>query len=193
MITDIDPATNAYWIANNWEGKRYDYDLMPDDTIIDLGSYTGEFATNIHNKYGCQVICVEPTSAANHLSVYPWATVINAAASVDNIPMKFGGAFYYTSAYEPGNTEYPCFDVLELLDRPIALMKLNVEGFEYPIMSRIIDSGLHKTIKHFQIQFHKINETSIYLRNQIRQSLIKTHKESWCVPFCWESWELKSC
>lgn len=188
MITDIDPATNAFWIANNMEGKRYDYDLMPDDTIIDLGSYTGEFAMNIHNKYGCQVICVEPTSAANHLSVYPWATVINAAASVDNIPMKFGGAFYYTSAYEPGDTEYPCFDVLELLDKEIGLIKMNVEGLEYVLMSRILSSGLQNRIKYFQIQFHKIDNRVDLNYAHIAKDLMKTHELMWRVPFCWESW-----
>lgn len=194
MITDIDIVTNAYWIANGFEAKRYEYDLHPSDLVIDLGAYEGQFAQNIHNKYGCQVICVEPTQAANHLSVYPWATVINAAASVDNIPMKFGGAHYWTSLFvsEGDEQTYPCFDVLELIvDKEIGLLKCNIEGCEYMVLNRIIDAGLLGNIKYLQIQFHKLNETSVYKRNQIRQALLKTHTEMWCVDFCWESWKIK--
>jgi hypothetical protein len=193
MLTDLDPAINAYWIANDMEKKRYEYDLKPNDVVVDLGAYTGSFAETIHSKYGCQVICVEPTNAANHLSACPWATVVNAAASVDNIPMKFGGAFYYTSLFVEGEGEtYPCFDVLELIiDQEIALLKCNTEGCEYLLLDRILDADLMKNIKYLQVQFHKLNETSQYKRAAIQQRLLKTHEQMWNVDFCWESWHRK--
>jgi hypothetical protein len=193
MICDLDPATNAFWIANNMEPKRYEYDLTPDDLVIDLGAYRGEFAEAIHAKYGCKVICVEPTDAANYLALYPWATVVNAAASVDNVPMKFGGAFYYTSLFEPGETTYPCFDVLELLiDQKIALLKMNVEGMEWSLIPRILESGLIRNIKYLQVQFHKMNDRADLNYAYIAKDLLKTHEMMWRVPFCWESWKIKT-
>ena len=188
-ICDIDPATNAFWIANQMESKRYEYVLHSDDLVIDLGAHDGTFAQAIHNKYGCSVVCVEPTGAADYLDMMPWCAVIRAAASTDTISRKFGGNSYYTTIMEPGETVYPCFDVLDLMKDPIGLMKINVEGFEYMLMDRIIAAGKQSEVKYFQIQFHMLNEQSKERRKDIQKALSKTHKQMWNVDFCWESWE----
>ena len=190
MVTDLDPVQNAYWIANNYEAKRYEYSLSPSDIVIDLGAYIGEFAMMIHLKYGCKVICVEPTSSANHLESNQWCTVINKAVSDSVGRQAFGGNSYYTSAVIKGDQYYETFDILSLfMFEDIALMKVNIEGLEYSVMKRILESGLVHKVKYFQIQFHNINEQSEYLRKCIQLELCKTHRQSWNVDFVWESWE----
>jgi FkbM family methyltransferase len=190
MITDIDPASNAFWIANNMEPKRYEYPLDSASTVVDLGAYTGEFARKLIDKYGCAVICVEPTGAAAAMHNVPGCVVIQAAASTDDTPLKFGGQSYYTSKYEPGEQVFPCFDVLSLLTVPVTLLKINVEGMEYAIMQRILNHGANNHVKYFQIQFHQIggHETAY---DWIAGKLSETHRLMWRVPWVWESWERK--
>lgn len=191
MVTDIDPAANAYWIANNMEPKRYEYDLGPADLVIDLGGFQGEFSQKIHDMYGCEVIIAEPTGSADHMANHPWARVIRAAVSTDNRELRFGGMSYYTTAMEIGDQVYPCFDVMELMDQEIGLLKVNIEGMEWEVMKRILEQGAQKYVKYFQVQFHKINEASDLAYAYIATELNKTHICEWRVPYVWESWRRK--
>jgi len=189
MICDIDPAANAFWIANQMEQKRYEYELTPDELVIDLGAYQGEFSRLIHDRYGCQVIAVEMTEAANSLIHCPWCTLIKKAASIDYLPLKFGGNSYYTTHMEPGNQVYDCFDIMDLMHQSIGLLKINVEGMEWAIMRRILDMNAAKYVKYLQIQFHKLNEMSDAAYMLIHDELTKTHSLMWRVPYVWESWK----
>lgn len=191
MVNDIDPATNAFWIANDMEKKRYQYDLKPNELVIDLGGHEGLFAIEIYNKYQVRVIVVEPTGAANWLQSAYGIEVIQKAASVDYEALQFGGQSYYTSAAEVGDTVYPCFDVLDLMTDDIALMKINIEGMEYAVLKHIIDHDRAHMVRNFQIQFHHINEMSEVAYAHLNAQLGKTHKLDWRVPFCWESWSKK--
>jgi FkbM family methyltransferase len=190
MQTDIDPVSNAFWIANNMEVKRYEYPLTKEDYVIDLGAHNGEFATTIHARYGCKVLCVEPTGAANWMAGMPWVRVIQAAAGTKSGRIKFGGNSYYTSAFEPGTQEFPCFNVLELFDQSISLMKINIEGMEYDIMRHILKNNAQKNVDYFQIQFHQIpfyEQTYKFIHDQLTES----HELMWRVPYVWESWKRK--
>jgi FkbM family methyltransferase len=190
MITDIDPVSNAFWIANNMEVKRYEYPLTKEDYVIDLGAHNGEFATTIHARYGCKVLCVEPTGAANWMAGMPWVRVIQAAAYTKKGRMMFGGSSYFTSAFEPGNQQFETFDILELFDQSISLMKINIEGLEYELMEHILKAKAQKNVDYFQIQFHQVQG---YEKNYqaIHDHLTDTHELMWRVPYVWESWKRK--
>ena len=188
MICDIDPAANAFWIANGYEKFRYEYDLTPDDLVVDLGAFDGAWAQKIHDKYGCQVIAAEPNNTANWLTHTNWATLINKAASTNDIPLKFGGNSYYLTHFEPGEQVFECFDVLDLFYQQIGLMKINIEGMEWAVMQRILDHKVAHYVKHFQIQFHKLSHLSDIAYRDIENRLSETHTRQWQVPFVWESW-----
>lgn len=182
-------ASQKEWQEKNLEYLRYDYDLKPDDLVIDIGAYRGEWATKIFAQYGCKLILIEPG---------PWilgfehGEIINKAASDHEGVIKFGGAYYYTSAYEEPTHEYPCFDINSLLSNydDIALVKVNIEGAEYSLLKHIMSAGLHKRIRNLQVQFHEIEgEPYQEWHEEIQTELAKSHKLTWFQPFVWESWE----
>jgi hypothetical protein len=71
-----------------------------------------------------------------------------------------------------------------------ALIKINVEGAEYPILKNLIDNGDITKIKNLQIQFHLFDGVENSEYDTIVNELSKTHKLSWRFPFVWENWEI---
>ncbi len=180
--------SQSIWQAQNLEHLRYEYDLKPDDVVIDLGAYRGEWANEIRARYGCCVIAVEPTDSIDD---YPCEYIKKAAWTYDG-KLKFGGAFYYTSAFENPVTEYECFDVNSLLLRfdEIALLKMNVEGAEYGLLNHMLFEGVLPRINRLQVQFHLIEgQNSEEDYRAVADNLRDSHELEWQYPFCWESWK----
>lgn len=188
MRVSLNEQSQSVWQANNLEHLRYEYDLSPNDVVIDLGAYRGEWANEIRARYGCAVIAVEPTDAIDD---YP-CEYIKKAAWLNEGKLAVGGAYYYTSAYESPTHEFECFDVNSLLARfdDIALVKINIEGAEYVLLDHIIQHGYHKRIRNLQVQFHQIYpEPFAAWYSGIESRLKLTHQIQWRWPFCWESWQ----
>jgi FkbM family methyltransferase len=181
----------ASWQSQSLEHLRYEYNLRSESIVIDLGAYKGEWANELHNRYGCKVVVVEPTEYIND---FRNGIIVNKAAGTHKGKMSFGGRAYYTSAFEAGDHEYECIDINGLIEQyeAIDLLKVNIEGVEYDILNHIIGAGLHHRIKNFQIQFHQIDGVP-YERwyDEISKQLSLTHKLTWHYPFCWENWALK--
>jgi len=166
------------WQHQGLEWMRYEYNLNPEDTVLDLGSYRMEFANKIKEMYGCKVECFEALD--------------NMAAWTHNGTIKMGGQYYYSSMYEENaDKEYKCVDIKPYLQKEIALMKINIEGAEYELLKHIIENGLHKNVKNIQVQFHLVDGIDTEkLYKEISDELTKTHKLTWRYPFVWENWEL---
>lgn len=177
------------WNDKRLEYLRYQYDLNPDDIVIDLGAYQGEFSKEIYSRYKCKCIAVEPSE---YIRDFKDGEIIEKAASTHNGVLRFGGRAYYASVFEETDHEYPCFDINDLLAEyeEIGLLKINIEGSEYDVLNHIIDHGYHKRIKNIQVQFHQI-EGVPYERwlIEIRHKLSKTHEQQWGYDFVWESWK----
>lgn len=188
MRITLNEESEAEWVAQNREFLRYEYDLTPDDLVIDIGAHEGEFSQKIFDKYGCRVIAIEPTG---YIDKFKDGEVINQAASDHDGFESFGGLSLYTSIYEPSAHRYPCFDVCTLLEKysDIGLVKVNIEGGEYKLLNHIIDAGLHKRVRNLQVQFHQVEgEPWEEMYGAIASKLTESHSLTYCYPFCWESW-----
>lgn len=188
----LDPASLKTWQDNNLEHIRYEYDLNHTSSVIDVGAYQGEWANEIHARYDCSVVVVEPTE---YIRGYQYGPIFNKAAGTHNGKMSFGGRAYYSSVFELGDHEYECFDVNKLLssyEKGIDLLKINIEGAEYDVLQHIIGAGLHTRIKNIQVQFHQIAGVPYELwHREIAKKLSETHLLTWQYPYCWENWQLK--
>lgn len=187
----LDPESLAIWQEQRLERMRYEYELKPESAVIDLGAYQGEWANEIYARYGCLVAVVEPTE---YITGFKHGPTINKAAGTHNGKMSFGGRAYYSSIFETGDHEYECIDINPFLESypEINLLKINIEGAEYDLLSHIIGAGLHARIKNMQVQFHQIDGLPYKLwYDEISKQLSLTHKLTWHYPFCWENWQLK--
>jgi len=73
---------------------------------------------------------------------------------------------------------------IEDLDRPIDLMKIDIEGAECEVLGKILDSGLHKKIKKILVETHddkipELREKTNALRTRIRKEKIRTIHLDW--------------
>ncbi len=84
-------------------------------------------------------------------------------------------------------------DIREFIEenkiKNIDLFKINIEGGEYRLLDRMIECDLLSIVKHFQIQFHKVDNESGQKMKRIQHILKNTHIPEWsCRPYVWESW-----
>lgn len=159
------------------EELRYQYDLKPDDLVLDIGSYRREFADKIIALYGCKVECFDALD--------------NRAAWIFDGKIAMGGNYLYTSMFsEVIDKEYWCVDILKFLHSDVALCKVNIEGGEYQLIQYMIDTGGIKKINNLQVQFHLVDGMDCErMYKNLAKQLSVTHKIQWRTPFVWESWQ----
>ena len=188
------------------ETLRLDYpELNENSVVFDLGGYKGDFAQAINDKYGSTVYLFEP-----HPSFYE-ACVKRFVSNDKIIPLNYGlsdkdGRFILSDNFDGSSFSNPnhqdkdgivcevkeifqTFDMLEVTD--IDLMKINIEGGEYPVLLHMISEEKLSLVTNYQIQFHKFIDGAEELRNKIIEELAKTHKRTWCYTFVWENWRKK--
>ena len=198
----------ARWFRDKGdETLRLDYPLLVSNSIVfDVGGYVGDFANKIHQKYGCKVYVFEP-----HPKFFK-KCVKRFKNNEKIIPLNFGlahesGEFQISdsadssSFFNPpktGKGAISCgvrefFEVVEELEISfINLMKVNIEGGEYPLLEHIIDAKSVNLVNEYQIQFHDFIDNAVKRRNNIVEALVTTHERTWCYEFVWENWKSKS-
>src|SRR5882757_6596575 len=168
------------WQEEDMEPIRYAYDLLPEDIVLDIGSYRREWGKEINNRYGCYVEYFDALD--------------NRAAGTENGKIQMGGLYYYTSFFDT-KTPQQTFDMVDIapfIEREIALVKINIEGFEYVLLPYIIEKGLMNNIIDLQVQFHLIEGKDCdKMYEEIVARLRETHELTWRYPFCWENWKRK--
>jgi len=70
----------------------------------------------------------------------------------------------------------------------VDLIKINIEGGEYDLVPRMIESGIVNKCKIIRIQFHDWIPGAFAMRKKIVKELSKTHEVEWSFPLVWESW-----
>jgi FkbM family methyltransferase len=195
------------WFADSGdETLRLDYPCLNADSIVfDLGGYKGDFAAKIFEKYGCRVYLFEP-----HPEFYQ-VCVERFRGNEKIIPINIGlsdlaGSFFLSDSVDGSsflNADHrdkpriKCevrefFEVLdELAIDHVDLMKVNIEGGEYPLLKHIVDNDRAALVGTYQIQFHNFIENAEASRKHIVEGLSKTHERTWCYEFVWENWSAR--
>lgn len=176
-----------------------DYALKDGDTVLDIGGYHGEWTAVLldRNKgIDCRVFIFEPVLEfckviLARFSEHKNVTILNTALSDSTGRAKMTVLGEGSHIAESG-AEIDTFDVVDFFNEyeisNVALASINVEGHEFKLLPRMIETGLIKNIEKLQVQFHAEYPNAVELRDQIRERLIKTHIEMYCYPFVWESW-----
>ena len=70
----------------------------------------------------------------------------------------------------------------------VDLMKINIEGAEFPLLDKMIKADLLNKVDCYMIQFHEWHPGAYRKRRRIREELSKTHRLEWEYYFVWEKW-----
>lgn len=197
----------ARWYADRGdETLRLDYPSLNKDSIVfDIGGYVGDFAYEINKKYGCKVYLFEPHPKYfsdcqkrfknNH-------NIILLNYGVSDIDGEFelwdsidGSSFHNEKINDKDSIKCAVkgfFTTIEELDiKHIDLIKINIEGSEYPLLEHISSQNALDIIDNYQIQFHNFINGASEKRDNIVNALKKTHERTWCYKFVWENWVAK--
>ena len=201
-----DPMVRAYarWKRDRGDATlRLAYPLHADAVVFDVGGYQGDWAAQIHARYGCRVYVFEPVPAFARLleqrfqgnpriRVLPFGL----AEADGMLDLQTDGDA--SSAYKQGESMLrvplraaAAFVAEEEIAR-IDLMKINIEGGEFPLLQHLIDSGLVTAITDLQIQFHDFYPDAVRLRAALQDKLRQTHTQTYDYPFIWENWRRKT-
>lgn len=84
-------------------------------------------------------------------------------------------------------------DVAEFFEREnlgnVDLVNMNIEGHEFTLLPRMVETGVIRKCQNIQIKFHSFYPQAAALRDEIRGNLARTHTGSFNYPFVWEGWE----
>lgn len=175
------------------EEERYLYDLTPDSTVIDIGGYDGDFAAEIHKRYGCYVHIYEPCiefydRIKARFKDNPKIAFFYSAVSNEfgGVTIRVKGSMTGEWADGPAQTA-PSIDACMLEDSD--LLKINCEGGEFAILESLIECDGVKKHRNIQVQVHSVVPDCVRRYKAIREGLMKTHRPTFEENWCWENWE----
>lgn len=193
------------WYADGGDDKfRFDYELGRESLVIDLGGYEGQWASDLYARHRCRILVFEPVTVfANairqrfrkndDIEVFELALGARTRAATVNI---CGASSSEYKARKAEKQEIRIVDVRQWFDDnaigEVALMKINIEGGEYELLERMIETELTRSIENIQIQFHNIAKDSARRMEAIQDRLRLTHKLTYQYRFVWENWARKT-
>jgi FkbM family methyltransferase len=180
---------------------RYEYDLTADSLVMDLGGYRGQWSSDIFSRYLCTIYVFEPVRfyaerIQNRFAGNP---------KIHVLPFGLGGSSRkeMISVNEDSSSIFRDFNdkqEVEIVDcstwlrneniTSVDLMKVNIEGGEYELLERLIETALIGIVRNLQVQFHEISQESRVRMERIQNELRNTHSLTYQYPFVWENWVL---
>ena len=194
------------WFKDDGSILLYKYNLNEESIVLDVGGYKGFWVKGIIEKYNCNIIVYEPINKyineiKKKFSHYNKITYKNYGLGKKNQKIKVKLRGVQTTTQDNQNKNYDQIVEIkdinqekEIIDSKIDLMSINIEGGEYDLLERMIELNMIKNILNIQIQFHEwfpSYELSKKIRKKIHNSLLQTHKLTFCYTFVWENWTLK--
>ena len=196
-------SVKRWKLARGDERLIADFPLSASSVVIDAGFYKGDFARRMSERFGCRVFAFEPAPEFCDLAKPLLETLPDVSLECAGLS-DFDGTTRLTYAADGTSThrksEGDVVDakvraasgVLDEIRTPIDLMKLNIEGDEYPVLENLLDKGKMTSVRHLLVQFHLIDDTSRSRYDAIAARLRETHELVWRYPFVWERWDLKA-
>jgi FkbM family methyltransferase len=172
--------------------------LTPHSRVVDVGGYRGDWTAKILWKYGPFVDVFEPVKEFVEILRLrfqnDYRVVIHPVALDDHFEHREIIVDEDRSSFFIEGVRKETIIADDVVTYPLGgadLISLNVEGSEYRILPRLIQTKMLSLYKNVQIQFHYTVPGAYELRERIRTELSKTHEEQYCFPFVWESWRRK--
>lgn len=190
------------WYADDYDGMRYNYILNKDAVVLDIGGYKGQFASDIFARYCCHIYVFEPVTAfaenirnrfRENSSIQAFAYGLGGSSRSETIHLSADSSSIYGKS---GNLEkIEIVDIKKwIIDNAIDhidLMKINIEGGEYELLDRLIETKQIDIIDNLQVQFHNTTVDARSRMTQIQRELEKTHAPTYQYEFVWENWKRK--
>ena len=185
--------------ANGDATLRLDYPLSETSIVLDVGGYEGDWCAQIVTRFNPNIFVFEPVpsyyeAVAVRFASNPRVKVYNFGLSDKSETQTLSVLADGSSAFRSGANQIrvELVDIYEFLKQAqigeIDLIKINIEGGEYPLLARMLETGVVEKCKDIQVQFHNFVPDAELLRQRIAHQLEKTHDRTYDYFFVWENW-----
>ena len=188
------------WYADGGDDKfRFDYVLDRDSLVLDLGGYEGQWASDLYARRPCRIVVFEPVSAFAENIAARFAH--NDDISVERCGLGADSrteTIHICGASSSTYKQKAAAETVQIVDAEqwfkdnaissVQLMKVNIEGGEYELLERLIETGLIRAIRDVQVQFHHIAPNSPQRMQAIQTAMRDTHELTYQYRFVWENW-----
>ncbi len=183
-----------------------DVDLEEGATILDVGAFVGDWAEAILQRHpSSTVYAFEPNPGSfrqlegktdQFPGLKPMPYGLGDEDLQPRLSLKGLGSSMYSHHSDDDETAYVDVSIRaidsvwqELGLGNVDLMKINIEGAEFPLLEKMIECDLLKRVDHYLIQFHEWHPQAYSRRRRIRKALSQTHRLVWDYHFVWEYWQ----
>ncbi len=146
---------------------RFSYELDEVSLVLDLGGYEGQWASDLFSRYPCRLMVFEPVrrfadQIEHRFRRNKYIQVMNfglgGRSRTETIHVSADGSSVFGASSE--TEEIRIVDVQEWLAKEqisrVSLLKINIEGGEYELLERLIETRLIEGVDNIQVQFHDI-------------------------------------
>lgn len=180
------------------------YPLDEDSWVLELGGFEGWFTEKLTSKINCNIIVVEPISEfckviKQKFSNNPKIRVECVGISYEKRKtiLKVNGDS--TSEYMDVSSkveEIECYPIEYFIEKYnvqfFDLVQMNIEGEEYQLLEKWIDTKILSRIKYLQVQYHEIPGGYEERKKKIENGLIENGFENvWDYDIVFTSWKNK--
>ena len=182
----------------------HDADIDSTSVVVDVGAFTGSWAQHMVDRYDPVIFAFEPNprsfellqqKAVNNPKLQPMPYGLgDEDITVDFTLNGLGSSMCDDRS---SSSDVPRIKVdIAAIDKvwkdlklgQVDLMKINIEGAEFPLLDKMIKADLLNKVNCFMIQFHEWHPGAYAKRRHIREELSKTHRLEWDYYFIWEKW-----
>lgn len=189
------------------ETLRLDYVLTEKDIVIDGGGYKDAWSAQIFSRFNSYIYIFEPENSftkviKKHFKAgNPKIRILEGCLSNEDGEAHFfeqgdASSIQCNALKNKKAKTVKKFDISNFITinkiKEIALLKLDIEGEEYNVLARLIETCDIKIIKDIQVQFHLFDPDAKQKYASLRKELIKTHYITWRYPFVWENWRRRN-
>ena len=205
FVSEQEKAVIRFYETHS-DKKRTQITLKKRELLFDLGGYKGDYTDDLlKNNPDVISYIFEPVKEyadninkrfENNSNITVYSFGLSDSNQEININVKGESSSFIRDISPDVKENSKVKDIHEFLlennIKEIGLMKINIEGSEYPLLERMIDTKDICKIKRLLVQFHYIDKNSYERMNKIWKELEKTHNLIWYFrPYVWEYWELK--
>lgn len=196
-------AIGQFW-RDGGNQLLFDLPITSGSLVIDGGGYKGEWSTEVIARYGCRSWIFEPVPEFFEIcQAYFKNNDMVEVHMVGLSRVDQRKTFHYldngTSEYGGNNDAQiivaDVIDVSKIFANPdtrVACFKLNIEGGEYEVLERLLETNNIIFCDSLIIQFHCQPEGYEIRYKNIVAALRETHKCIWCYDMVWEFWVSKN-
>jgi FkbM family methyltransferase len=169
--------------------------------VVILGGYLGDSAERYLKITSGNILIVEPLSIyvdklKMRFELCERITIMQTAASEESglktiyVDGNKSSSLIPSKEYEVVNST----DIAEIVDyfgSEIYALECNIEGGEYEVLPRLIESGRIFSVRNLFIEFHQVSNDSLLRKTKIEQELMKTHELKWDFSWVWTHFQIK--